>query len=105
MRLAGWPPVLHATFPLGRCAGCDRALTTPDESMEGRFRLPARESLLLIRFRLCTGCLTEPELRHEGGLQRHARALAARLWHWYAATPVAWPRLVHTLSRPDLRVN
>jgi hypothetical protein len=103
MRPAGWPPVLRATFPPGRCAGCDRVVTPTDQPVEGRFPLPARESLLLIRFRLCARCLADPELRNEGGLQRHARALAARLWRWYAANPVAWPRVVRTLAEPDVR--
>jgi hypothetical protein len=96
MHPAGRPPVLRATFPRGRCAGCDWALTAADQPVEGRFPLPARESLLLIRFRLCARCLAEPELRDEGGLQRHARALATRLWRWYSGNPVAWPCLVCT---------
>jgi hypothetical protein len=67
--------VLRATFPPSRCAGCDRALTATDQPVEGRFPLPARERLLLIRFRLCARCLAGPEISLIGtqtvtGIQR-----------------------------------
>jgi hypothetical protein len=105
MRPAGWPPVLRATFPPTRCAGCERSLAPRDQPVEGSFPLPARESLLLVRFRLCADCLAQPDLRDENGRQRHARLLAGRLWRWYARTPAAWPKLARARSSPSPSAN
>ena len=81
MRRAAWPPVQRATFPPGRCAGCDRCITAADQPVVGQFPVPAPDSLLLVRFRLCAACLARPELRDEAGLQRYAKLLAAHILH------------------------
>ena len=83
------PEVLtrRVTFPLDRCAGCDHRLLEMDEAPVGEFPVFTPNWLLLIRCRLCAGCLDQPELREPLGLRRQALALVAHLWHWWVERP------------------
>jgi hypothetical protein len=77
-------PTWRGTFPLDRCAACDRRLNETDEAPVGQFPIFTPDRLLLIRCRMCAECLDQPELREPSGLRRQARALVAHLWHWWA---------------------
>jgi hypothetical protein len=80
-------PTWRGTFPLDRCAACDRRLTQTDEAPVGQFPIFTPDRLLLIRCRMCAQCLDQPELRDPPGLRRQALALVARLWHWWVEYP------------------
>jgi hypothetical protein len=80
-------PTRQVTFPLDRCAACDRRLIETDEAPVGQFPIFTPNRLLLIRCRLCAECLDQPELREPSGLRRQALALVAHLWHWWVECP------------------
>jgi hypothetical protein len=80
-------PTWRGTFPLDRCAACDRRLNETDEAPVGQFPIFTPDRLLLIRCRICAECLDRPELREPSGLRRQARALVAHLWHWWVEYP------------------
>jgi hypothetical protein len=76
--------LVHATYPTGRCAGCDRRLVRSTEAVQGEFPLPTSDQLLVIRCRVCAECLADPELRSPQTLRRFALGILRRLWLWYA---------------------
>ena len=76
--------LVHATYPTGRCAGCDRRLVRSTEAVQGEFPLPTPDQLLVIRCRVCAECLADPELRNPQTLRRFALGILRRLWLWYA---------------------
>jgi hypothetical protein len=80
-------PTWRGTFPLDRCAACDRRLTETAEAPVGQFPIFTPDRMLLIRCRMCAECLDQPELREPPGLRRQALALVARLWHWWVEYP------------------
>ena len=76
--------LVRATYPTGRCAGCDRRLVRSTEAVQGEFPLPTSDQLLVIRCRVCAACLADPQLRDPQVLRRFALGILRRLWHWYA---------------------
>ena len=77
--------VRHATYPLSRCAGCDRRLSRVDAAVDGTFPLSSRDCLLLVHCRVCAECLDSPDPQDEGAVQCLAVCILRRISRWYAA--------------------
>jgi len=77
--------IRHATYPLSRCAGCDRRLSRVDAAVDGKFPISSRDCLLLVHCRVCADCLDGPDPQDERAVRCLAVCILRHLSRWYAA--------------------
>ena len=92
--------IRHATYPLSRCAGCDRRLSRVDTAVDGKFPISSRDCLLLVHCRVCADCLAGAGSRDEGAVRCLALSILRRLSRWYAALSPLLDRQTSVAAHP-----